>query len=95
MCCSKLGDIYVALALLGVGEQKIARYHGQKLLQDIEKDEDGNKIFKDGFWPLYITENNNGDICVSDPNARKVVSDTTGKLSDIIGIIIINSVQVK
>lgn len=73
LCCSKLGDIYVALALLGVGKQKIARYHGQKLLQDIEKDEDGNKIFKDGFWPLYITENNNGDICVSDPNARKVV----------------------
>lgn len=63
LCCSKSGDI----------EQKNVCYNGQKLLEDIEKDEDGNKIFKGGSWRLYITENNKGDICVSNPNAGNVV----------------------
>lgn len=62
-CCSKLGDI----------EQKNVRYNGQNLLEDIKKDENGNITFKGGLWQLYITENNNGDFCVSNTNAGKVV----------------------
>lgn len=35
LCCSKSGDI----------EQKNVLYYGQKLLEDIKIDEDGNKTF--------------------------------------------------
>lgn len=39
----------------------------------LKKDENGNITFKGGLWQLYITENNNGDFCVSNTNAGKVV----------------------
>ncbi|XP_061171184.1 uncharacterized protein LOC133180731 [Saccostrea echinata] len=52
-------------------DQKITRYNrkGRKL-QDIQRDDKGQTLYKS---VNYITQNINGDICVSDFHARKVV----------------------
>ena len=55
---------------------KILRYnHTGELLQTIHKDTAGRKLF---CGPFYITENNNGDIVVSDNVARAVVVTSQG-----------------
>ena len=60
---------------------KIIRYQGQKIKQEINNDEYGNPIFMDGLGKLFLSENNNGDICVSDTNANTViVIDKTGRV---------------
>jgi streptogramin lyase len=60
---------------------KIVRYQGQKVTQEIDKDEHSNTIYQGGDYMLYVTENNCGDIVVSDENAEKViVVDKTGKV---------------
>ena len=62
-------------------KKKISRYQGQNIKQEINKDEQGNPIFKDGGKSLFMSENNNGDVCVSDRNADTVVLvDNTGKM---------------
>lgn len=79
LCCGRSGDI---LLNLGNGKRnKIFRYDGRKVTQTIDKDEDGKNIFQQGGYDLFITENNNGDICVSDLNADTVVVlDMTGRI---------------
>nr|XP_022312384.1 tripartite motif-containing protein 2-like [Crassostrea virginica] len=52
---------------------KIIRYQGQTLKQEIYKDGEDNLIFMDGFNSLFMSENKNRDICVSDTNAHTVV----------------------
>lgn len=52
---------------------KIIRYKGTEITQEIDIGEHGNSIFAIGEYLLFVTENNNGDICVSDGNADKVV----------------------
>jgi hypothetical protein len=37
--------------------------------QEIDKNEDGKPIYEGGKFTLYITENNNEDICASNSNA--------------------------
>jgi hypothetical protein len=41
--------------------------------QEIDRDEDGEPIYKGGKYSLYVVENNNGDVCASDRNANTVV----------------------
>ncbi|XP_062604198.1 E3 ubiquitin-protein ligase TRIM71-like isoform X2 [Saccostrea cucullata] len=78
MCCTKSGDILVNVS--SKNQNQILRYHGMKLNQEIYNDEHGNPIFK-GSSVLYLAENNNGDICVSDRNAEfVVVMDKTGRV---------------
>ncbi|XP_022303722.2 uncharacterized protein LOC111111184 [Crassostrea virginica] len=77
------GDILVHV-YKGIGPQrknKIIRYQGQNVKQEINKDGQGSLIFKDGSSSLYMSENNNGDVCVSDRNANTVVVvDKTGRV---------------
>ncbi|XP_078328801.1 uncharacterized protein LOC144623836 [Crassostrea virginica] len=54
-------------------KNKIICYQGQNIKQEISKDGQGHPIFKVGDNPLYMSENNNGDVCVSDLNADTVV----------------------
>ncbi|XP_078328799.1 uncharacterized protein LOC111111908 [Crassostrea virginica] len=81
--CTRSRDILVHV-YKGIGPQtknKIIRYQGQNIKQEIIKDGQGNPIFKDGARSLYMSENNNGDICVSDRNADTlVVVDKTGRV---------------
>nr|XP_022307378.1 B-box type zinc finger protein ncl-1-like [Crassostrea virginica] len=62
-------------------KNKIIHYQGKNVKQEINKDGQGNPIFKDGSHPLFMSENNNGDVCVSDLNADTVVVvDNTGRV---------------
>ena len=83
LSCIRSGDILVHV-FKGTGPQsknKIIRFQGQNIKQEISKDGQQKPIFKDGFNPLYMSENNNGDICVSDVNAHTVVVvDKTGRV---------------
>jgi DNA-binding beta-propeller fold protein YncE len=63
------GDILVGMRKGREG--KVTRYNktGEEL-QNIQRDNKGQGLYS---WPHYITENINGDICVSDCNKETVV----------------------
>ncbi|XP_078328076.1 uncharacterized protein LOC144623515 [Crassostrea virginica] len=75
LCCTKSGNILVHVYKeIGLQLQhKIIRYQGQNIKQEIYKDEQESPIFKDGDYSLFMSENNNKDVCVSDNNAYTVV----------------------
>ena len=83
LCCTRSRDILVHVHK-GSGSQrknKIIHCQGQNIKQEIIKDGQGNPIFKDGGSSLLMSENNNGDVCVSDGNANTVVVvDKTGRV---------------
>jgi hypothetical protein len=54
-------------------QRKIVRYQGNTVTQEIDRDEDGEPIYKGGIFGLFVVENNNGDVCASDANAGTVV----------------------
>lgn len=79
VCCTKSENILVHAS--SVERNKIIRYRGQTVTQDIDKDNNGISIFQNGRFTLNMAENNNGDICVSDVNAERiVVIDSTGRV---------------
>nr|XP_011423245.2 uncharacterized protein LOC105325403 [Crassostrea gigas] len=57
---------------------KVTRYNKTgKEIQNIQRDKKGQELYR---YPLYITENINGDVCVSDfHNAAVVVVDKSGQ----------------
>ncbi|XP_078309516.1 uncharacterized protein LOC144617924 [Crassostrea virginica] len=77
LCCSRSGDIFVHMMERSLSNanirNKIIRYQGEKIRQMIHQDGEGNSILQDGICPIYMTQNNNEDICVSDTNAKSVV----------------------
>ena len=75
MCCIRSGDILVHMMSFPLREymHKIVLFQGESLKQEIDNDEHENPIFKSRFGLLYITENNKGDICVSDTSANIVM----------------------
>ncbi|XP_048741733.2 E3 ubiquitin-protein ligase TRIM71-like [Ostrea edulis] len=73
LCCTKSGDILVSMYTTDFSQRKIVRYQGHTVKQEIDRDDDGEPIYKGGKYPLYVVENNNGDICASDNNADTVV----------------------
>ena len=75
LSCTRSGDVLVHV-YTGSGPQeknKIIRYQGQNIKQEINNDGQGNPIIKDGEYWLFMSENNNGDVCVSDVKAETVV----------------------
>nr|XP_022312329.1 uncharacterized protein LOC111117483 [Crassostrea virginica] len=83
LCCTRSGDI-LAHVYKGRGPQtknRIIRYQGQNMKEGICNDGRGNPVFKDGDYLLFMSENNNGDVCVSDTNDDTVVVvDKTGRV---------------
>ena len=70
------GDLLVGMFREDTKIGKVLRYnHTGELLQTIYNDTAGRKLF---CGPFYITENNNGDIVVSDDVARAVVVTSRG-----------------
>ncbi|XP_065942742.1 E3 ubiquitin-protein ligase TRIM71-like [Magallana gigas] len=64
------GDILVAMRALMNG--KVARYNKTgKEIQSLERDNKGQELYSE--YPHYITENINGDICVSDCLKQAVI----------------------
>ncbi|XP_078330862.1 uncharacterized protein LOC144624771 [Crassostrea virginica] len=83
LCCTRSGDILVHVYKERGSEKKfkIIRYQGKNIKEEICNDGQGNPIFKDGPYSLFMSENNNGDVCVSDRNADAVVLvDKTGRV---------------
>ncbi|XP_078328825.1 uncharacterized protein LOC144623852 [Crassostrea virginica] len=81
--CTMSGDILVNVSQKTYHEpkDKIIRYQGQNIKQEINKDRLENPIFKEGLFSQYMSENKNGDVCVSDVNANTVVVvDNTGRV---------------
>ena len=82
--CTRSGDILIHMRNRDMNNKlvnKIIRYQGQRIKQEIYKDGQGNPIFTDGSTSLFMSENNNGDICVSDTNAHTViVMEKTGRV---------------
>nr|XP_022312161.1 tripartite motif-containing protein 3-like [Crassostrea virginica] len=82
--CTRSGDILIHMRNIDMNLKfvnKIIRYQGQRIKQEIYNDGQGNPIFTDKFSSLFMSENNNGDICVSDTNAHNVVVvDKTGRV---------------
>jgi hypothetical protein len=72
LCCTESGDILVSMRDT-VNEHLIVRYQGHTVTQEIYTDEDEEPIYEGGVLPLYVVENNNGDVCASDANAGVVV----------------------
>jgi hypothetical protein len=71
--CTKSGDILVSMYTLFKDEHKVVRYQGHIETQEINRDEDGEPIYKGGKFPLYVAGNNNEDVCAADRNAETVV----------------------
>ncbi|XP_062600631.1 uncharacterized protein LOC134262272 [Saccostrea cucullata] len=81
LCCTRSGDILISMTTTGDRYHKIVRYQGQRVTQEIDKDEHGDPIYKGGNEILNVVESNSGDIVASDGNARAVVVvDRTGKI---------------
>ncbi|XP_078341204.1 uncharacterized protein LOC111106380 [Crassostrea virginica] len=79
LSCTRSGDVLVNVNK--GNKNKILRYRGQNILQEIDTDLNKKPIFSEGNYFLMITENSNGDICVSDRNAKTVtVVDRTGRV---------------
>lgn len=71
LCCIRLGDILVCVS--SDFQRKIFCYYEIKIMQIVDKDENGKLILKNGECLLFIIENNNEDICVFDINVNEVV----------------------
>ncbi|XP_062581655.1 uncharacterized protein LOC134243427 isoform X2 [Saccostrea cucullata] len=87
LCCTRSGDLLVSMftqvSMFTKDKRhfKIVRYQGQTATQEIDKDDRGQNIFKDGEYGVSVKENNNGDICASDMDAETViVMDKTGRV---------------
>ena len=71
LCCTRSGNILVNLHKRG--RNKIICYKDAIITAEIDEDKHGNPIFRDGRFRLDVAENNNGDICVTDSNAKSVI----------------------
>lgn len=85
LCCTKSGGMLVNTSFYKQTNNfvinTVLRYEGQEIMQTIDNDEYGNPIFKEGRYTLFLTENNNEDICVTDLNKQIViVLDKTGRV---------------
>lgn len=79
LCCTKSENILIQAS--SIERNKVIKYRGQNVTQDIDKDNQRISIFQNGKFTLNMTEYNNGDICVSDVNAEGiVVIDPTGRV---------------
>jgi hypothetical protein len=79
--CTRSGETLVGMRTTDCSHYKIVRYQGHTVKQEIDTDENGQRIYKEGKGILWVMENDNGDICASDYNSKMVVVvDWSGKV---------------
>lgn len=72
------GDILVGMCMENLKKGKVIRYNqAGQLKQTIQHDDTGLELYKK---PSFLTENNNGDVVVSDCHNGVVVTDCRGRL---------------
>ncbi|XP_063404723.1 uncharacterized protein LOC134688183 [Mytilus trossulus] len=71
--CTKSGDVLVTMSDNSYTNYKIVRYTDGKRAQEIQNYDNGKPLFHPGLGILFVTENKNGDICVSDTNGRVII----------------------
>lgn len=77
VCSHSSGDVLVGMWEFLTDRGKIMRLNSIGEIKDtIEKDKNNDNLYRN---PVFITENNNGDIVVSDLNRCLVVTDRGGK----------------
>lgn len=77
VCSHSSGDVLVGMWKVGTDRGKIMRLNSIGKIKDtIKKDKNNDNLYKN---PMFITENYNGDIVVSDLNRCLVVTDRGGE----------------
>ncbi|XP_062572075.1 E3 ubiquitin-protein ligase TRIM71-like [Saccostrea cucullata] len=78
LCCTRLGDILVCMCLFNTA--KVVKYSSSgRKIQEFETDQNRRRLF---FYPTFVCDNINEDICVSDWSMNKnvVVLTKSGNL---------------
>ena len=73
ICYTSGGELIVGPSNREYSQKKIRRYLGRSLRQEIQYDKEGRSVFTPGDLALFVEENKNSDLCVSDCQARIVL----------------------
>ncbi|XP_062572585.1 E3 ubiquitin-protein ligase TRIM71-like [Saccostrea cucullata] len=74
LCYTDNGDLLVSMRSMDKTQSKVVRYSGTTEIRKIQYDSQGQPLFSTGDTNvLLLTENGNGDICVSDNKGKAVV----------------------
>lgn len=74
ICCTRNDEFLVSMESNDETQIKIARFSGDfKIIQEIQYDEHHQPLYASGKYYVFVEENQNMDICASDPNKNEVV----------------------
>ena len=73
LCSTFCGDLLVFMISEDRKQSKVVRYSGFTEKQSIQWDDQGKALFSSEYYSIYLSENKNFDICVSDNEAGAVV----------------------
>ncbi|XP_056002876.1 uncharacterized protein LOC125662256 [Ostrea edulis] len=81
ICSISSDDVLVTMVSDDGKQSKVVRYSGSTEKQTIQFDDQDRPFYSFGYYPHYISENRNLNICVADSSAKElVVVDQSGKL---------------
>ncbi|XP_061167421.1 uncharacterized protein LOC133176302 [Saccostrea echinata] len=73
LCTTSDGDLLVCMRSENDYQGKVVRYSGSNVSQEIQNDKENKPMFSSGFDMMYVAENKNSDICVSDIGSSTVI----------------------
>ncbi|XP_062609601.1 uncharacterized protein LOC134271415, partial [Saccostrea cucullata] len=73
ICPSCVGELLVCMQSHNVHESKVVRFSKSVVIQEIQYGSNGKPLYSSGGYTMFIAENRNLDVCVSDFRARQVI----------------------